>query len=158
MRFIAIALCAFLSAGVASAAPNNPLKVWQGGVTATQQTTACFNIFPPGFMGTGIFRPRLDPAEPASALSIIFQRSAVISVRTAGPASDKMHGQGSYRGTYINIGARVKEGFTGTFNFVLNPASPIATTQFVTMSGTITNFFGQTGCTVTIRGSFARRS
>lgn len=134
---------------------NNPLVTWQGTVFFTgQNNPACSTI---GNHALAVFRPRLDPAEPESALFLYFERSAVAMRRTGGAGSDKMHGAGTYDGIRFNTRAEWRTGLTGNYSFALVPQSPLATTNSIALAGTITNWDGQAGCNVTVRGSFARR-
>lgn len=141
----------------ANAALSAPVIVWQGGITTVAATLpACTGVASVGDLNTAIFRPRLDPIEPASAISILTTRSAAIYARSAGAASDKMNGSGTYAGMLINERAGTRS-FVGAFNFSLSPTNPVATSPFILVQGTISNYDGTAGCTVTIRGSFSRR-
>lgn len=159
MRIVqAGSLMLLLGTAPAMTAANNPLVVWQGGLTIVTVTTpACDGVATVGEIATAIFRPRLDPAEPASALSVITQRTAGFYQRAGGTGTDKMGGSGSYKGMFVNERAGILQNFTGSFNFSLSPADPLSTTNFTSLQGTITNFTGATGCAVTVRGSFALR-
>jgi hypothetical protein len=142
----------------AQAAAHNPLIVWQGAATLTSLSSACATInHKPGDSAFSVFRPRLDPAEPKSAISFTFTRSAHAFFRSGG-GSDQMNGAGSYTSPWYS--GRVTStpgGNTGTYNFHLTPATVLATTPVVTIVGTINNFHGIVGCTVGFKGAFDRR-
>ncbi len=141
----------------AVAVPNNPFITWQGSVTLLSKTAACNAVpgFDPGILAYSIFRPRLDPAEPNSALTVTFPRSTLIFTRASG--ENQMHGAGSYSGIWISERVTAKSS-AGAYNFAMSPAGAITTAiPFVTITGTITNWGAIAGCTVTFRGSYERR-
>lgn len=142
----------------AAAVPNNPLITWQGSVTLLTTSANCGAVpdFAPGILAYSIFRPRLDPAEPESALSIIFPRGTLIFTRATG--ENQMHGVGNYSGIWISDRVTANAAVSGTYRFTIVPAGAITSANnFVTMSGTITKWAAIAGCTVTFRGAYSRR-
>src|SRR5687768_12744614 len=86
----------------AFAAAHNPLVVWQGGATITKLSDGCGTTGSEvGDLLHAVFRPRLDPAEPESALSLISSRSASSFFQETG-LNDQMHGSGTYSGTWVS--------------------------------------------------------
>jgi hypothetical protein len=141
----------------ALAAAHNPLVVWQGGVTITGLTDACGTGSEVGDLWYSVFRPRLDPAEPVTGLSMISKRSAATFYKQSG-ADDQMHGSGTYVGDWI--GGRVTSGSgtnTGNYTLTITPAVIIETTVNVDIKGSITNFENTVGCTLKFRGSYTLR-
>jgi hypothetical protein len=149
-----------LTTGTALAVANNPLIVWQGGVTVTSASTVCADAadgLKIGKFASSMFRPRLDPAEPASAITMLFNRAAVIFARTSG-GGDQMHGNGNYIGSGMSDRAEGAGGsFTGTYSFTINPSAITAATTSVIIAGTINDFAGIASCTVKFRASYQRR-
>ncbi len=153
-----VAMADSASAQMEPRIPNNPLIVWQGSIFVTAANATCvsfgINI---GQYGLGLFRPRLDPAEPPSGFMIQYPRGNVLFTRTGGAGTDKMRGAGTFAGTWVGPTVLPAADFAATTNFVLTPQNPIATTDFITLTGSITNFDGITNCTTSVRGAFARR-
>jgi hypothetical protein len=51
----------------------------------------------------------------------------------------------------------VPGGLTGTYNFKITPAVITASTNVITIDGTITNFIGVTGCTMKFKAAYRPR-
>jgi hypothetical protein len=157
------AMTATLGAASAQEVANNPLIVWHGAATLTNvpATAACTNVgFAIGDTALSVFRPRLNPEEPSSAISMSFGRSAMAFFRqTAGStSSDQMHGNSAYSSPWFSGRATSTQGGnTGNITLTLSPSSVLATTNVVTIVGSITNFAGKPGCTVQFKGSYYRR-
>jgi hypothetical protein len=149
-----------LTGSSALAAAHNPLIPWQGGATLTTVPAACQNGakgLEVGDMPVSIYRPQLDPAEPRSALTLIFGRAAHSFFKTT---SGQMNGGGNYSGAWISARATTKSGggaVTGTYMFTITPNPVLATTTFVTIDGLVNGFGGISGCNVRFKGSYSRR-
>jgi len=155
-KFLISVAASSMMASSAFAAPHDPLIVWQGGATITAVTAACGAGSQVGNLLQSVYRPRLDPAEPASGLSLIGPRSASSFLRTSG--NDQMRGAGTYAGTWLS--PRVTKGSgtnTGAYSLTITPSVIAATTPFVTIRGTIKNFQNTVGCNLTFRGSYTLR-
>ena len=140
------------------AAANDPLIPWQGLVTMTSVAPICANTkgAAKNEFGTVLFRPRLEPEEPASAIQFLLDRNAYIFNRTSG--NDQMYGSGNYRGTRLGGRATETNNIRGTYNFTIDPPGPITkTVEFVTIEGALTNWGGTAGCTVGFKASLHQR-
>jgi hypothetical protein len=167
-KFIAVVAVGLVSLGaptqVVNAAAHDPLIVWQGGaeiVSFTEATTgACSKAGAVGDLAVSVFRPRLDPAEPVSALSLTFSRAGMAFFRTGGTSDDQMRGVSSYASPYY--GGRVTSttgGNTGNIALTISPGTPIvATTDVIAINGTIGHYFGLAGCSANFRGAYRRRT
>jgi len=139
------------------------LAAWQGSVTivklAESSAGACSTLgFSPGDLAHSIYRANLNAGEPPSALSIVSSRAANIIFQSG--TDTKLNGAGTFKATYVGGRATTTASFTpytGSFKLKVTPSSPLATTNQVTVTGTIGNFFNNTGCTVTIEGSYFKR-
>lgn len=143
----------------AQAAANNPLIVWQGAATLTAVPAACAaSKYKAGDSAFAVFRPRLDPAEPNSGLTLSFGRSGHAYFRTGGASSDQMNGNSTYSSPWFSGRATsTAGGNTGNIILALSPATVLDTTPVVTISGTIQKFHGIAGCNVNFNGAFQRR-
>jgi hypothetical protein len=162
LRRAAVAGLAIASLGLTNTgagAANDPLVVWQGGITITNVNRTCRTRglpFGVGAQATSVFRPRLVGDEPPSALTMLFGRSAYAFVRQSGP--DQMDGSGAYAGPAISGRATVVPGgVSGNYNFKISPNTITETTQFITMKGSVTNFTGRAGCTMAFSGAYSLR-
>jgi len=154
-----LALAVIGSSAPAYAQANQPLVVWQGGASVTKITKACKDALiglKVGDLMQSVYRPRLDPAEPNSTLSMLRVRLAVAFVNQSG--NDQMMGQGNYTGPVIRGRARaVPGGAAGAYNFKVKPAVIDETVKFITIEGSVSNFAGFDGCTVNFLGTYALR-
>lgn len=162
---VAMLLLASVPAGAAIAqeAAHDPLITWTGSAVITKmQGASCadtgFNV---GSIFHSVYRPNLDPAEPPTAVTLVHQRSAVSFFRSSGNAF--MNGAGNYTGSFIGGRATIRPNsnagaVTGAYKLKVIPGTfTAATTTNVDISGTFTNFFGHTGCTITFNASYQRR-
>jgi hypothetical protein len=166
-QFIIAALTlAFIPAASAVAqqeAAHNPLIVWQGSATITSLTGAsCSQAgFTVGDLLHSIYRPNFDPAEPPTAVTLVYSRGALSFFRKSGNA--QMRNAGAYTGAFIGGRATQRPSgskgpTTGNYNLTIAPNSINAnTTSNVDIDGTFTNFFGFTGCTLGFKASYQRR-
>jgi len=146
------------AAAIAQASPQTAAApvVWQGGITITSVSKKCGDDLGAGDFAVGVFRPRLGSAKQASALSIFFARSAKVLTRKRGGTA-KMHGSGKYVGTLIDERANTLTGFTGKFDFALNPNNPGKKDRFLQIIGKIGDYSNISGCRIKFNGAFARR-
>jgi hypothetical protein len=146
--------------GNANAAVHNPPIVWQGGAEIVALTSpACDNKdLRVGDLAHSVYRPRLDPAEPESALTLVFTRSGQIYIRGGGTSTDQMNGTTNYQGWWFGNRAFGKGSALGILKLKISPTPVLDTeTRPIIISGTITNFYGIAGCTATIKGAYQRR-
>ena len=158
--------CAALALGAAcvqndnvQAAAHSPLVVWQGGAEITSLNAGCANLgYEVGDLAASVFRARLDPAEPSSAISLTFHRAAHAYFRTGGSSSDQMQGTSTYSSPWYS--GRVTStpgGNTGNITLRIKPATIVETTDSITIDGTITHFNGVAACTMGFRGAYRLR-
>ena len=164
----AIAAIAACSAGAPAQAQSDPaaapavstgVPVYQGTAFVTAVTSACATNFGVGDYYTMLFRQLVESGNTSYGGGIAFfsPRSAVAYVM---PANKPLNG-GKQSQTSVNAhGESSKVGpfsYTGGFNLTISPATLAASTPNVTITGTVTNFFNYSGCTVTIRAALALR-
>ena len=155
------AIAASLGTASAQEAANNPLITWHGAATLTNVPAACANTsYVVGDSAFSVFRPRLDPAEPNSAITLTFGRSGFAFFRSPSSPSgtDQMHGTSSYTSPwYSGRATSTAGGNTGNITLTLSPSTVTAATNVITIVGTITKFHGIVGCNVQFKGSYYRR-
>ena len=160
-KFCFVAAAFFATAMCASAqeAANNPLIVWHGAATLTSVPAACASAkYAVGDGAFSVFRPRLDPAEPNSAITLTFGRAGHAYFRSGGTSSDQMDGISTYTSPwYSGRATSTPGGNTGNITLTLTPATVTAATNVVTIVGSITKFHGIANCTVQFKGSYYRR-
>jgi opacity protein-like surface antigen len=159
--FGALLFCVFATGASAQVATDPKFDGQMVIVTAT--TPACdpagrIAAVPNSLLAT--YRPRMTQGQPNSANSgLSFSYLANYHIIKANVATSKLYGQGNYTGAKIHANVDLVSGYQGTYDFTITPAQAklSASTEFVTIKGTITNFAGFTGCTVTVRAALARR-
>lgn len=134
---------------------------WEGFATNTSAPpAACSTI---GGTGKGdthvsLYRPHIKSTDTPTFLSMILLRAAITFQNKDETANSQMTGSGNYGAFGIN--GRGK-GFTynGTFsNIVVTPSPVLATTNTVTVTGTINSFYNTPGCNVTFKGVYIKRA
>ena len=148
------------SSPVAAPALSTDVPVYQGVAFVTAVTSACTtNKIAVGDYYTMIFRQQPRPGNTVYGGGIQFnsERSAVSYVM---PANTALNGGVQNQPSVSGYGASSEAGpysFTGGFDLAISPATLTSTTQVVIMKGTFANFFGYTGCTITIRAALPLR-
>lgn len=146
-----------LGAPVANAA--NPI-VWQGVATLTSVPAACTTAtgHRAGDSAFSVFRPRLSAAQPNSAITMTFTRSAHAYFRSGGTSTDQMNGTSTYTSPwYSGRATSTVGGNTGNITLALSVSPVLAGTDVVTIVGSITNFHDLASCTVGFNGAYKRR-
>jgi hypothetical protein len=138
-----------------SVAAQIPLVVWQGSATVLDVTDNCLPFYAVGDLFPSLFRPRLTPEEPETAMSFILPREAHLYRRLDG-GTDQMHGAGRYRATILSSRS-TDHGFRGRYDFNINPTTIAASRNNVTITGYINRFANIDGCRVQFRGLYTRR-
>ncbi len=133
--------------------PANALTTWQGDVFLKTATGPCEaqGITADTFY-RGIYRPaNIDDNGTSMELAFIGTRGAFHFEKTGAFAN------GSWTSAAISARAHLFS-YTATVTAAKSaPASPTMTTQAITLSGKIANYFGAAGCTVTFIGTFGLR-
>lgn len=147
------ALMCFGTSGLANAA-----TVFEGRTFVTAVTAPCSSVFM--FVGnsfTSVFRPKILAADPPEGLSIVYPSAAsvLISASANGRLVNSPAVLTNFTGTLVGNGATAST-WTNTATLLKVPASITVSTPAVTVTGTINNF-NVAGCTITIRGAYARR-
>jgi hypothetical protein len=153
LGLIASACCVITPA---SAAVKVAARIWDGSIQILTQTAACDGA---GFsiVGNipGYFRPHLKAADPKAAI-MAGDGDKQVMLEDDGNNPD-LSGFGYYNGTFLNAKSNiVKWSGTGTYDFTLvDPFS--ATSTYVKLTGSITDFAGIPGCNLTLRAGFIQR-
>jgi hypothetical protein len=159
MKSLLLATSAVLVLGAASAHAQTPPAAWQGSVTFVKTPSpACDNIgFSEGSLATSIYRANFSGSPPNAGLSILGARGGT-AIFDGDGTHPTLAGTVPFNGVGLSGRATISQ-YTGTSKLVVTPKpSPLtATTKQVTITGTITNFFNNPGCTVTIEGSYFLR-
>ena len=159
-KFIAISGAALLLGAAAAGPAAAAVQVFQGQVFVTAVNAPCTaaSAVAVGDHYLGLFRSVLNPSFPliGGGFSLHGQRSAAVYQLPAGIALPG----GAQSKTVPVTGVSSRVGifaFTSTYTLNIAPAAIVATTPYVTITGTLTNFFDTAGCTVSIRGAFTVR-
>ena len=146
-------------AQMANAAAHNPLIVWQGAAVLTSVPANCASTKRAiGDSAFSVFRPRLDPAEPSSAITMTFGRAGHAYFRTGGTSTVQMRGTSTYSSPwYSGRATSTSGGNTGNITLTFTPTTVAASTAVVTIVGKITKFHGIANCTVQFKGSYYKR-
>jgi hypothetical protein len=154
------AITVSLGAASAQEAANNPLIVWQGAAEVTSLSAGCSTLgYQIGDVAISVFRPRLDPAEPSSAITLTFHRAGHAFFRTGGTSTDQMQGNSNYSSPwYSGRATSTPGGNTGTINLQVKPNTAItATTDIITLQGSVTKFHGLSTCTMGFKAAYRLR-
>jgi hypothetical protein len=100
-----------------------------------------------------VFRPKLQAGEDNSTLSYSFGFASGTARKIA--PTLQFDGVGAYAGSFVTGYASTRTN-SGTFDLAVRPATVTPTTDFITFSGSFTNFVGLDGCTVEVRGAASR--
>lgn len=168
MRAITIALLPLaFSASVLPASAAT--VVWQGEAVVTSATAACSAANPyrnrigVGSILTSVLRPALigDNGNDSRVSFVnnahsIFALDLAGGLNLSGTGTYAAYGVTDYDGT--TTAAPIKTNVGGQYQaFTLSPASPTATTTFLKLNGTISNFMFISGCKVTFRAGYSLR-
>ena len=152
-----MAISAYFSFGLLGLGAANAATTFEVRVFVTAVTPQCTGVIYVGNSFTSVFRPKLATTDPAEGLSIVYPSAASVLISTA--ASGRLvNSPGvltNFQGTLVGYNAAPST-WTSTARLSKVPATVTAATPAVTISGTI-NHFNASGCTITIRGAYARR-
>jgi len=147
-------------AGSVPATVSTGVPVYQGTAFITAVTTACTaNNIVVGDYYTMLYRQLVEAGNTSYGGGIGFatERGSVSYVM---PANQPLNAGKQVQTSVNAYGESSKVGpfsYTGGFNLVISPSKLSAMSPGVTIKGTVTNFFNDTGCTATIRASLALR-
>lgn len=155
---------AAIAAGVSLALASLPgeafasVAVWEGFATNTAATPQC-GTGPgvlPGVARVSIFRTKTSNSGLNTFLSFVSLRSAVTFENMSESTVPHMNGSGNYQAFEINGGALFAT-YAGTYSLMVNPATITASTQTVTITGTINNLSNILGCNLSFQGVYVLR-
>jgi hypothetical protein len=146
VKMIRKLLGAVLAIGMTTAAHAVP--IYDGILTFTNP--AANNCGVPGTAFQAIYRPQINPADPNSGL-IIFQYRGGVGFQRA--TDGQFSGAGAFAGVRLLPTAAVIE-TQGTFTLTQAPATAIASTPRITLTG---RFTPTVGCVYVFTASFIKR-
>lgn len=155
-RAAVLAAAIFGSASGAYAADTQ--AAWEGLMENTATTSTCAAL---GVGGTGVgdthvsvYRPHIVSTDTPTYLAIVFTRTEFTLENTSETANPQMNGSGKDTATIID--PRGKPGtYTGSYSTMAVSPNPVTkTTNVVTITGTINNYFNVSGCNVTFKGAY----
>jgi hypothetical protein len=162
MRTLLIATGLTLFAASTQAVELFPHFRWDGSMHVTGQTEDCGGLFFSPNNDRASFYPKLDSNYPSSSFTRMRDGEAELIQK------DSSYGQFNGTGNYISF-TIAGGGFTKfpsdydeyessgqTYSFTQTPATVTADTVFVTLTGTLDNYRGVEGCSVTLTGTFVR--
>lgn len=165
LRTLLLAATALTSAGsILLAAPRAGEVVtrpaWDGAMRVTSETAACGGAFLSDRNDHARFHPTLTQQEFTLQFSSFtrFMPTGTELVWVQGGDNYQFNGEGEYVSWLIAAGQIVFPNFFESSNFTQDPAEVTANTPFVTLVGTLSNYRGIYGCTITLRGIFTRVS
>lgn len=155
--FATCASLALLSAPGPAAATDKQLA-WDGFLKVTKSTPQCaaagIGGVAVGNEHISVFRPKILAADTPTFISIVHPTAAVAFENTSEAKVPQMHGSGNYAGT--GIGGQAKAFiFSGIYKFAISPAHVTATTTEIGIVGTLNNYFGAVGCSVSFDAFYA---
>ncbi len=158
-----------LSAAVLSQAAWAQASHMFTGVLAITNVTspACDPVGIQAHALNSVFRPRLLAGEPTAAIIVFGNQGELVQMQEAGISPANMNGSGTYNGTFFdpNTGKVLvwRADPNNTFNLTVTstqpPASPVpvkAISNYIYVSGTIDNFAGLPGCSLTVNGAYTQ--
>jgi hypothetical protein len=155
----AVAAAATLMLGGAAWAAGDTQAAWQGYATTTASTAQCAGIGGTGVGDThvSIFRPHIAALDTQTFLSMMHLRAAITFDNTSEATIHQMHGAGNYTGYGVNSRAKGFSYTGGTYSLTVSPASIVASTPIINITGTLNNYFNTAGCSVTFKGVYVKR-
>jgi hypothetical protein len=156
---------AFLAAAVfgcasGADAAGDSQAAWEGIMENTTASSVCATM---AVGGTGVgdnhvsvYRPHILSTDTPTYLAIVFTRTEFTLQNNSEITNPQMNGSGADLATIID--ARGKPGtYAGTFSgIVVSPKPVLETTNVISMTGTIDNYFNVAGCNVTFKASFIK--
>ena len=133
---------------------------WEGIMENTAASSVCATI---AVGGTGVgdnhvsvYRPHILSTDTPTYLAIVFTRTGFTLQNNSETTNPQMNGSGADLATIID--ARGKPGtYAGTFSgIVVSPKPVLETTNVISMTGTIDNYFNVAGCNVTFKAAFIK--
>jgi hypothetical protein len=157
MRTSAILGGAIMAAGVSTAIGAQQPAVWQGDLFVTTITSTCASedVTAVGDFYRSVYRPNIAPppdSQAKEALSLVGTRNAFILEATG----KTLRGKASANTLVIFSRAEVGSSTT-TVDLKITPTKITPSTPSVEITGTINNYFDNTGCNITVVGALGLR-
>jgi hypothetical protein len=152
-RTFSLALTLAATATAAHAQTTPLTNKWDGAIRIVKQTPDCTNQFASQDNNRAFYHLNLDPDYGFRTITRFGNGEAeLIELFPSNPPAGNL---GYY---YTNKIARgyIDDSSSGSYSFNQTPATITATTGFIDLSGTMTNYGGMTGCTITLQGTFVR--
>jgi hypothetical protein len=156
-----LATAVFVCASGVAAAATDTQAAWIGLMANTGATQTCVTM-KVGGTGVGdyhvsVYRPHiLSTDTPSTYLAIVFTRTEFTLQNGSESTHPQMNGSGSDTATIID-GRGAPGTYPGTFtNIVVLPNPVLETTNVVTITGTIDNYFNVNGCNVTFKATYVK--
>jgi hypothetical protein len=151
---------AVLGCASGAAAAADTQTAWIGVMENTAASSTCATA---GVGGTGVgdnhvsvYRPHILSTDTPTYLAIVFLRTEFTLQNSSESTNPQMNGSGADTATIID--ARGKPGtYAGTYSSIVVTPKPVTeTTSVVTITGTIDNYFGVSGCIVTFKATYGK--
>ena len=149
-----LVLAAGLAAMVAASTPAWAETVWVGDALVTSAPSLCGSAAAVGDYATLIYRPAGTALGNAadSYLAYVSQRANMTMQVPNNTFRSGVNYASRYVTSYIAFGTNV----AGVTAWALSPPTLATTTTHATLTATLANFYGVTGCTVSIRAALER--
>jgi hypothetical protein len=135
-----------------SALAFEPRFNWIGSAVITAASPACSGKWDVGNRLYSVYRPKLQATEDNSAIS--FEGFGPAGIFTTTSNTSQLGGAGNYTSASWGFSHTRPANSNGTYNFTLSPATIKTTTNFVTITGSISNFFANPSCNIQFRGAY----
>jgi hypothetical protein len=151
---------AVLGCASSAAAAADTQAAWEGIMENTAASSTCAAMAVGG-SGVGdnhvsVYRPHILSTDTPTYLAIVFTRAEFTLQNSSESTRPQMKGSGAYTATAID-GRGTPGTYPGTYlNIVITPYPVLETTNVVTMTGTIDNYFNVAGCNVTFKAAFIK--
>jgi len=151
---------AVFGAGSGASVAADTQAAWIGLMENTGATSTCATM---GIGGTGVgdnhisvYRPHILPTDTPTFLSIVFTRTEFTLKNSSETSNPQMRGSGADTATIID--PRGAPGsYPGTFSgIVVTPNPVVETTNIVSITGTIDNYFNVAGCNVSFKAAYIK--
>jgi hypothetical protein len=150
-RTLLLAATALAIASSAVHADHDRFK-WDGAMQI-DQTEQCGGFHSDNLRSR--YHPGLQPGDPNSSFTLFQDNNSFVQLIINSSGNVQFNGTGQY--SQIEIGeGQVFDPPSGTYDLTQTPANILATTDFVSLVGSLDNYHGIVGCTLTLRAAYVR--
>jgi hypothetical protein len=142
-------------AGMGDVQAADTQAAWAGLAEITASTSACA-----GVLGTSVgtphpstYRPKINSTDTASYVSLMGVEGGLTLQNASETTVHQMQGAGNYSATAIDRRA-LPFVYKGTYTFTITPATVVATTKVVEITGTVNTYFDSVGCNVSFTAAY----